>query len=163
MAERGATRGGGDSKPLSAVLEARKNWIDFSFTPLCIWLGKVAAPVCLARLVIFRQDEEAYALSLLVGATFQYVVFKEGADVHIFWPHYFAPYFALALAQLAGTVGAVVARVLRWFSAPLVRSGALRPWGRSGLRVVGPSAGARHGARRRVLARGVAADGRTLR
>ena len=25
--------------------------------------------------------------------------FKQGADVHIFWPHYFAPYFALASAR----------------------------------------------------------------
>jgi hypothetical protein len=114
----GTTRGGGDSKTLRATLDARKAWIDFSFTPLAIWIGKAAAPICLLRLFVTRLDEETYSLGLLFGATVQYVVFKEGADVHIFWPHYFAPYFALALAQLAGTVGAVVARVLRWFSAP---------------------------------------------
>jgi len=30
-------------------------------------------------------------------------VFKQGADVHIFWPHYFALYFALACAAVAQT------------------------------------------------------------
>ena len=78
-------------------------------------------PVCLLRLVILRQDEEAYAPSLLFGAVLQYVVFKEGADVHIFWPHYFAPYFALALAQFAATVGAGAGWVARRWSPPRAR------------------------------------------
>lgn len=80
----GVARGGGAGVPLQAVLESRKNWIDFSFTPLAIFLGKVAAPVCLVRLVVLRRDEEIYALSLLFGAIVQYVVFKNGADIHIF-------------------------------------------------------------------------------
>ncbi|HTB79057.1 MAG TPA: glycosyltransferase family 39 protein, partial [Polyangiaceae bacterium] len=112
----GAERGGGDTATLRATLDARKAWIEFSFTPLAIWIGKVAAPVCLLRLLVTRLDEETYSLGLLFGAVVQYVVFKEGADVHIFWPHYFAAYFALALAQLAHTLGAVVGRVVRWFS-----------------------------------------------
>jgi hypothetical protein len=107
----GASRGGADTTNfragLKAALEARKSWIEFSFTPLAIWIGKLAAPVCLLRLLIKRTDEETYSLGMLVGAVVQYVAFKEGADVHIFWPHYFAPYFALALAQLAASVGGV--------------------------------------------------------
>jgi hypothetical protein len=114
----GSSRGGGDSRTLRATLDARKTWIEFSFTPVAIWVGKVAAPICLLRLLVTRVDEETYSLGLLFGATVQYVVFKEGADVHIFWPHYFAPYFALALAQLAGALGAVVGRVVWWFSRP---------------------------------------------
>jgi hypothetical protein len=114
----GSQRGGGDSATLRATLDARKTWIEFSFTPLAIWVGKVAAPVCLVRFLITKLDEETYSLGLLFGACFQYVVFKEGADVHIFWPHYFAPYFALALAQLASAIGAVLGRVVRWFSRP---------------------------------------------
>ena len=110
--------GGTNSLTLRATLDARKSWIEFSFTPLAIWVGKVAAPICLLRLLVTRLDEESYALSVLVGAVFQYVVFKEGADVHIFWPHYFAPYFALALAQLADAIGMVAGRVTRWFSRP---------------------------------------------
>jgi Dolichyl-phosphate-mannose-protein mannosyltransferase len=112
----GTQRGGGDSATLRAALDARKTWIEFSFTPLAIRLGKVAAPVCLLRFLVTRLDEETYSLGLLFGAAVQYVVFKEGADVHIFWPHYFAPYFALALAQLAGAIGAVLGRLVRWFS-----------------------------------------------
>ncbi|HEY4013504.1 MAG TPA: glycosyltransferase family 39 protein [Polyangiaceae bacterium] len=109
------TRGVADPTPLDEVLTLRKNWIDFSFTPLCIWIGKAAAPICLARLLILRRDEEAYALSTLVGAVFQYLAFKEGADIHIFWPHYFALYFALAMAQLAATAGWMVGTAARLF------------------------------------------------
>jgi hypothetical protein len=101
----GTARGGGEAAKLHDVLEARKNWIDFCFTPLAIRLGKLAAPVCLLRVLLFRRDEEVYSLSLLFGAVFQYVAFKQGADVHIFWPHYFAPYYALALAQATHLVG----------------------------------------------------------
>jgi 4-amino-4-deoxy-L-arabinose transferase-like glycosyltransferase len=110
----GAMRGGGDSATLRATLDARKSWIEFSFTPLAIQIGKIAAPVCLLRLLVTRLDEETYSLGLLFGAGVQYVVFKEGADVHIFWPHYFAPYFALALGQLAGAMAAVLERVVGW-------------------------------------------------
>jgi hypothetical protein len=99
-------RSGGEGLKLKDVLEARENWIDFSFTPLAIKLGKIAAPVCLLRLFLTRNDEESYSLSLLFGATVQYVVFKQGADIHIFWSIYFAPYYALALAQLVHSVGA---------------------------------------------------------
>ena len=155
----GQSRGAGadESTTLRATLDARKSWIEFSFTPLAIWIGKVAAPICLLRLLVTRLDEETYSLGLLFGAVFQYVVFKEGADVHIFWPHYFAPYFALALAQLAGAIGAVVGRVTRWFSRP---AGARR--GRGDGARDRPDAGRRDGARRREVALGMAPNGRPL-
>jgi 4-amino-4-deoxy-L-arabinose transferase-like glycosyltransferase len=118
----GTTRSGGEPSTtmaaIHATLDARKSWIEFSFTPLAIWIGKIAAPICLLRLLVTRLDEETYSLGILLGAVFQYVVFKQGADIHIFWPHYFAAYFALALAQLAGAIGAVVGRVTRWISRP---------------------------------------------
>ncbi|HEX3772225.1 MAG TPA: glycosyltransferase family 39 protein [Polyangiaceae bacterium] len=113
----GASRGGADTEnfrtSLRAALDARKTWIEFSFTPLAIAIGKLAAPICAARVLVKRQDEETYSLGILFGAVLQYVGFKEGADVHIFWPHYFAPYFALALAQLAATIGGAVGAVAR--------------------------------------------------
>ncbi len=117
----GQSREGGDTMTLTtlrATLDARKSWLEFSFTPLAIRIGKIAAPVCLLRLLVTRLDEETYSLGLLFGAVFQYVVFKQGADIHIFWPHYFAAYFALALAQLAGAIGAVIGGVTRRFSRP---------------------------------------------
>jgi hypothetical protein len=101
---------GGDAT-LAQALVARRNWIDFEFTPLAVLLGKIAVPVSLARLIVLRQDEEAYAPSLLFGAIAQYVGFPHGADVHIYWPHYFVPYYALALAQLAHTFGWIAERV----------------------------------------------------
>jgi len=109
-------RGGSEGTKLKDVLEARKNWIDFSFTPLAIHLGKIAWPFCLVRLLWTRHDEEVYAPSLLFGATVQYVVFRQGADVHIFWPAYFAPYYALALAQMVRTVGDVAGFVTSRFA-----------------------------------------------
>ena len=104
----GDARSGGEGTPLSAVLESRKAWIEFSFTPIAIAIGKLAAPIGPLRLAFTRRDEDTYAPSLLFGAVAQYLGFAEGADVHIFWPHYFAPYFALALAQLVVTLGAGV-------------------------------------------------------
>jgi hypothetical protein len=112
----GSLRSSGNEAPLRDVLHARKAWLYFSFTPLAIRIGEYAAPVCLLRLLVTRRDEETYSLSILLGAVVQYVKFKEGADVHIFWSHYFAPYFALALAQLSGAVGSIVGWIVARFS-----------------------------------------------
>jgi hypothetical protein len=107
----GEMRAGGQDSPLRAALEVRKDWIDFSFTPFAIGLGKLMAPLCIVRAIAIRDDCEFYAASVLFGAVVQYVVFKRGADVHIFWPHYFAAYFALALGQLSAATAFVVRRV----------------------------------------------------
>jgi len=101
-------RGSGNDQKLFDILKGRASWIDFSFTPVAILVGKIALPVAALRLLVRRRDEEAYSLALFTGAALQYVGFRQAADVHIFWPHYFAPYYALALAQLAATVGDVV-------------------------------------------------------
>ena len=122
----GAIRGGGDELKLSDVLIARKHWLDFSFTPFAILVGKIALPLAVLRLIVKRTDEEIYSLALLFGAAVQYVVFKRGADVHIFWPHYFAAYYALAIGQLSATV-CTMARWLtaRWNVRVSNRAGAL--------------------------------------
>jgi 4-amino-4-deoxy-L-arabinose transferase-like glycosyltransferase len=100
-----ATTRGGASTTLAEALEARKQWIEISFTPLVIFIGKLAAPLALLRLLWRRRDEEAYSLSILASATASYVLFKQAADVHIFWSQYFGGYFALALAQLVASLG----------------------------------------------------------
>lgn len=118
---------GGDATPLKAVLESRRSWIEFSFTPLAIALGKAAVPLGLARLALRRCDEEVYALSALCGAVFEYLAFKRGADVHIFWPHQFAEYYALALPQIAATMGGLARLTSRvWTSRP--RAAAIGAW-----------------------------------
>ena len=100
----GNLRSTGSNLPLAFVLAARKFWIEVSFTGLAIAIGKLALPVLVLRLVARRNELEALPLAVFAMATFQYIVFKQGADVHVFWPHYFALYFALASAGLAQTV-----------------------------------------------------------
>jgi hypothetical protein len=99
----GKSRGGSADVPLKTVLETRKNWIDFSFTPLAIAIGKLAVYLAVVRLIVRRRDEEILSLAALFGAVVQYVIFKRGADIHIFWPHYFGIYYALVVGQLVAT------------------------------------------------------------
>jgi len=115
------TRGMGANPTLAAALEARKSWIDISFTPPVIFIGKLAAPLALFRLFWKRRDEEAYSLSILAGATVSYVFFKQAADIHIFWSQYFGGYFALAFAQLIATVGELGASVAHKWDAARAR------------------------------------------
>ncbi len=102
------TRSGAIETPLKTVLEARKTWIEFSFTPPAIALGKLIAPLAILRTLLRRRDEDVMSLAVLFGATVQYVAFKRGADVHIFWPHYYGMYFALAMGQLTASVQSLV-------------------------------------------------------
>jgi hypothetical protein len=85
------------------VLAGRRYWIELMFSPLAIGLGKLAAIVCVGRWVVLRRVREAGSLVVLLMAVVQYVVFKQGADVHVFWPHYFALFFALGLAATFAT------------------------------------------------------------
>ncbi len=107
-------RAAGAHVPLSKVLAARQHWIELCFTPLAIALGKLAFPVLLARLAVRRRAVDLLPLGLLVMATVQYVVFKQGADVHVYWPHYFAAYYALALGVLAHSAVRVATYFCRW-------------------------------------------------
>lgn len=118
-------RSSGNAVPLAQVLAARRYWIELSFTPIAIALGKVGAVVALARLLLLRREHELLPLAYLAMATVQYVVFKQGADIHIFWPHYFGAYFALAMGALTATLiptslwlGARIARLRHRVHAP---------------------------------------------
>jgi 4-amino-4-deoxy-L-arabinose transferase-like glycosyltransferase len=99
-----ALRSSGQEAPLSAVLASRRYWIELTFTPIAIVIGKIAAVVCAARLVLARREMEAVPLFYLGMAVFQYVVFKQGADIHVFWPHTFAAYFALGAGAIVATL-----------------------------------------------------------
>lgn len=105
-----AQRARGDEIPLAAVLNARRFWIDVTFTPVAVTVGKIALPIFALRVLLWRRLNEIFPLALLVMAVVQYVKFKNGADVHIFWPLPFAPYWALSV----GVLGAVVIGVARW-------------------------------------------------
>ncbi len=115
------TRSAGSETPLEALLAARHYRITLMFTGLAIAMGKLALPVIVGRAVIKRDHFELLPMPLLLCALLQYVSFRQGADVHIFWPHYFAPYFALGV----GAVAASIIELASWLG-DLIRGGALR-------------------------------------
>jgi 4-amino-4-deoxy-L-arabinose transferase-like glycosyltransferase len=102
-----SVRSSGAGLPLRTVLDSRQVRIELMFTGLGIALGKLALPVIVARFFLRRDERELLPLFVFVMAVVQYVVFKQGADVHIFWPHPFTIYFGLAMGSLvAGVRGA---------------------------------------------------------
>ncbi|MGE5783663.1 MAG: ArnT family glycosyltransferase, partial [Myxococcales bacterium] len=97
-------RSRGSELPLSEVIAHRRYWIEVMFTKPGILIGLVSAAVLVVRLVALRQFRDVYPSLLLVTATIHYVYFKNGADVHIYWPLPFAAQFCLGLSVLAGSV-----------------------------------------------------------
>jgi len=104
LLSQGRLRSAGNDQPLAAVLHARKFWLEVSFTSLGIVLGKLALPVLVLRALLKRSDLEVQPLAVFAMALLQYIVFKQGADIHVFWPFYFAEYFAFANAGLTQTL-----------------------------------------------------------
>ncbi len=118
-------RSTGRELPLAEVLASRRYWLELSFTWPAILLGKLAALVLVVRVLWLRRWQEACVLCVLGAALVHYLVFKNGADVHVFWSHYFAPFYALGLGALVATLRALCQRLgqrpgLRWLVA--------RPW-----------------------------------
>jgi len=131
-----AKRAEGSDTPVADVLEAREHWIDLMFTPVPLAVGKLALPVFAARLVLLRRRAEAFPLAMVATAAIQYLHFKNGADVHIYWPLPFAPYWALSLGVLAATMQGIAGWALHridrtavqgWMRAFLLGSSALVP------------------------------------
>ncbi|MEA2697836.1 MAG: hypothetical protein QOI66_2107, partial [Myxococcales bacterium] len=109
------SRASGNGTPIRQVLAARHVWIAFMFPGLAIVLGKLALPVIIARVFIRRNELEILPLPILLMAIVQYLHFKQGADIHIFWPHYFAPYFALGIGALTASLTELLTWVqTRW-------------------------------------------------
>jgi hypothetical protein len=98
------SRSSGSGTPLDVVLTSRRYRIELMFSTLAIRIGKLALPVILARAAVKRSDLELLPLPLLLSALVQYLSFKQGADVHIFWPHPFAAYFGLAVGALSASL-----------------------------------------------------------
>lgn len=103
---------GSDSVPLAEALRARSYWIDATFTPLAVTVGKFAAPIFVARVVVWRRIHEIFPLAILLMAIAEYVKFKNGADVHIYWPMPFAPYWALSMGMLSAVAIGIARFVL---------------------------------------------------
>ncbi len=109
----GRFRAGTHDTPLSEVLERRAYWIEVMFTPAAIFVGKIALALFVARLFVLRRSGEILPLAILGMAGVHYVVFENGADVHIYWPLPFAPYFALALGVVGHSLAVGLGRVAR--------------------------------------------------
>jgi hypothetical protein len=105
-----AKRERGNDQPLAQVLGVRRYWIDVTFTPVAIAIGKIAVPIFVFRFLVLRRPLEIFPLAILAMATFEYLHFKNGADVHTYWPLPFAPYWALSL----GVVGQTAFDLARW-------------------------------------------------
>ncbi len=97
---------------LAKLLEGQRYWIELSFTPVAIAVGKIALPVFLFRWLVLRRPLEVFPLGILFMATVQYVVFKNDAEANTFWPLPFAPYWALSLGVLAHTALALARYVV---------------------------------------------------
>jgi hypothetical protein len=108
-------RASGNATPLALVLKARWYWLEVMFTQIGLFVMALGAVLLTVQLVLRRRFEDCLPLMLLGVSTFHYLHFKNGADVHIFWPQPYAAHFALSLGALAATL----AGAARW-AAPKV-------------------------------------------
>ncbi|HEX8795700.1 MAG TPA: glycosyltransferase family 39 protein, partial [Polyangiaceae bacterium] len=111
-------RSRGSDIPVDTVLESRSWWIDVTFTPLAILVGKIALPLFLLRFVVGRKLLEVFPLAIFTMAAVTYLKFKNGADVHIYWPFAFGAYFALSLGVVAKSTVGFVQWVMARFKRP---------------------------------------------
>ncbi len=88
------------------AIASRRFWLETTFTPVGLALIAVSGPLAAWRAARLRRPLELVPLALLLAAATQYLIFRQGADVHVFWPHLFAPAAALALAGLVATTAA---------------------------------------------------------
>jgi hypothetical protein len=97
-------RSSGSEQNYADVLasQRRKMWLGVMLTPFSYGAIAVGIPLALIRLV--KRPLEIFPIAWCISATFQYFVFKQGADIHIFWSYYYAPTAALAAGTLTATL-----------------------------------------------------------
>jgi hypothetical protein len=106
-------RSSGSEVPVAEALsQRRKLWLGMTLTPVAYGAMALGVPLALVRLV--RKPFEIFTVSWFVAASFQYFVFKQGADIHIFWPHYYAPAAAFAAGTLTATLLAGRGWLISW-------------------------------------------------
>lgn len=113
-------RARGNELPFTEVFAQRRYWLEIMFTQVGLLVGALGALLMFARLLWLRRSEELWPLVLLAVSTFHYVHFKNGADVHIYWPLPFAAQFCLSLGVIAVSVESLLSR-WRKAGAPLLR------------------------------------------
>ncbi len=113
-------RTGGGQLSLAELQRERAAWDRWMFTPLGLALGHAGAVVVLARAFWLRRAVELAPFAVLVMVVFQYVVFRQGAFIHVFWPHHGAMWLALAMGSVSATVAPPLAKIVARF-APRLR------------------------------------------
>jgi hypothetical protein len=108
-------RSAGRAAPFWRAIAARRWWLELSFTKLGLALAATGVPLVLWRALRARRPIELAPLALGATAAIQYVVFQQGADVHVFWPQHFTPFVALVGAAWVVT-GVELARSRAWIA-----------------------------------------------
>ncbi len=106
----------------AATLKDRHHWIVLTFTRAGPALGYVAFVASFVRPIFRRTDGELMGIPLFALAIGHYVLFRQAADIHIFWPHY----FALAIGFGMGAAAASFRDLVRHFTPKTLR---IREWG----------------------------------
>jgi hypothetical protein len=102
MASYSIRTSGSEAKWSEVFSQRRKMWLSWMLTPIGMGTVAAALPISLVRLM--RRPAEIIPIAWVLAATFQYLIFKEGADVHIFWPHLFGPSIALSAGVILVTL-----------------------------------------------------------
>jgi hypothetical protein len=106
------SRSTGADQTMKEVFGQRRHmWFAWMVTPLGAGIVAGALPLSVFRLR--RGPGEMIPLAWTFMATFQYMLFKQGADIHIFWPHYYGVCVALG----AATITTTLLDVRRWLVA----------------------------------------------
>jgi 4-amino-4-deoxy-L-arabinose transferase-like glycosyltransferase len=108
-------RRGAEEISIRELIEARSTWDEWMLTRAFAVLMTAGTIATFVRAWDERRIEALAPTLVLAMAAFQYVVFRQGAWIHVFWPHTFA--LALALAS-----GALVATAAPWIAKLAVRS-----------------------------------------
>jgi hypothetical protein len=82
--------------------ERRKLWLGMMLTPISYGAIGAGIPIALVRLV--KRPLDIVPVAWFFAASFQYFVFKQGADIHIFWPHYYGPTAAMGAGCIAAAL-----------------------------------------------------------
>lgn len=108
-------RSAGSEAPMKAIFGPRRMmWLLWMLPWPTLVAIAIAAPIGVWRLVRGR-PEEIIPLAWLAAASFQYFVFRQGADVHVFWPQYYGPTAALGFAAIVS----VAAKIPRRLAVPI--------------------------------------------
>jgi hypothetical protein len=124
----GSARSSGSELPLASVFNPRRTlWIHWTLPLYALWLAPMGA--CVGLVQLLRRDlRGVFALAWFVMASVQYFLFKQGADIHIFWPHYYGICVAFG-ASYAAVAASWCVRVLRsWAGSVGIRKRLSRAW-----------------------------------